>query len=104
MIGWLLRRLLGVTPDDGSKTGAREISIVLLAIALGLTIFVIAKGPDHISAATGILWVVWGAAITAVVGAYKLKHDLRILDRQKHQESAADAKAPVPPPDYMEGS
>lgn len=77
MWGWFLR-LLGVTPD-GEKTGKREAAWALIALALLLTGVSMFMGVDMVQAMTAILMAIWGSAILAVAGAYKLEHDKGIL-------------------------
>lgn len=70
--------ILGVTPD-GEKTGKREASWALIALALVLTVTSMCIGVAMVQAMTAVLMAVWGSAILAVAGAYKLEHDKDIL-------------------------
>lgn len=70
--------VLGVTPNGG-KTGKREAAWALIALALVLTGTSMYMGVAMVQAMTAVLMAVWGSAILAVAGAYKLEHDKDIL-------------------------
>lgn len=70
----ILCRVAGVTPNGG-KTGKREAAWALISIALVLTIYAMSKGVEMVSASSAVLMTVWGFAISAAAGAYKLEYD-----------------------------
>lgn len=70
-----LYKFLGMTPAGIGKTGKRESAWTLILIALALTILAMWYGVDMVSATTAVLMTLWGAAIAAIAGAYKLEHD-----------------------------
>ena len=63
-----LLRILGVTPD-GSKTGKREAAWALIFIVCVFTGVAIYQGADI----TGVLTILWPAAIAAVFGALQAR-------------------------------
>ena len=89
-----LLRILGVTPD-GSKTGKREAAWALIFIVCVFTGVAIYQGADI----TGVLTILWPAAIAAVFGAYKLEYDQRQAPRRRAQEGDFVAQRQRQPPD-----
>lgn len=78
MLTFILK-ILGLNPKGNGKTGKREAAWGLVFIALGVTIVVIYQGAEMMSAAVGVLVILWPSAILAVAGAYKLEHDKKLL-------------------------
>ena len=76
-----LLKILGVTPE-GDKTGKREASWALIFIAAAFTVAAMIIGVAMVTAMTAILMAIWGAAILAVAGAYKLEHDVSLLKQK----------------------
>lgn len=76
-----LLKILGVTPE-GEKTGKREAAWALVFIATAFTVAAMIMGAAMVTAMTAILMAMWGAAILAVAGAYKLEHDISLLKQK----------------------
>ena len=83
-----LLRILGVTPD-GSKTGKREAAWMLIFITCVFTGVAVYQGADI----TGVLTILWPAAIAAVFGAYKLEYD--------HRQRQTPPDTNTPPQDWQ---
>lgn len=77
--------IIGVTPD-GAKTGKREAAWALVALALILTGISMYMGVAMVQAMTAILATLWGAAILAIAGAYRLEHDKTIFQSNRGAE------------------
>lgn len=96
MLTYILK-FLGLNPTGNGKSGKREAAWGLIAIAMVVTVLVIMKGAAMMSAAVGLLVVLWPSAILAVAGAYKLEHDKKLL-------AGGDRPGKLETPSVMEAS
>ncbi len=100
MIPDLLFRL-GVNPKGNGKTGKREAAWTLMLIALALTavyIVVVWFKPGIWSGLRDVVMLAWGAAVGAVMYAYKMENDNKRLSLDQTAPPAGNSDAPEAPP------